>query len=247
MYIHKRVNFYKMEGTGNDFVVINENIELSITQIQLICNRHYGIGCDQLIILQQKQNNISAIKIFNSNGTQAFSCGNGIRCIGLLMKILHNQDQLRVQVIGCNLTYTRIEKMHNEINGLVYAELGNYSLIESDDGFIVEIGNRHLIIDIDKIEHSDMGYAEYLSKKLDLNISYVERCNSKAVAMTYERGAGLTNACGSAAAAIHIARQSDKETEVFFNNSAKIVLAGGKENIYIVADARLVFSGNFYL
>jgi diaminopimelate epimerase len=137
--------------------------------------------------------------------------------------------------------------MHNEIHGVVYAELGHYTLTETDDGFIVEIGNRHLIIDVDKIEHSDMGYAEYLSKKLDLNVSYVELCNEKAIAMTYERGAGLTNACGSAAAAIHIARQSDKETEVFFKNSAKMVLAGGKENIYIAADARLVFSGNFYL
>lgn len=236
-----------MEGTGNDFVVINDKIDFTTEQIQLICNRHYGIGCDQLIIIDKNKNDTNDMMIFNSNGSQAFSCGNGIRCIGLLMKILLNQDKTEIKVAGGNLTHTKIIKLHNENSGLIYAQLGNYTVTKTDDGFIVEIGNKHLVIEVDKIEYADIAYAKYLSKKLDLNVSYVEFSNFKAIALTYERGVGLTKACGSATAAIHIVRQSSQETEVLFNNSGEKLLAGGEKNIYIVADARLVFSGTFYL
>lgn len=246
MTVSNGINFYKMEGTGNDFVVINEKINLTVQQVKKICNRHYGVGCDQLIVVEERNNNTTTIRIFNSDGSQAFSCGNGIRCIGLLNKILYGDNESKVTVIGGNMTRTRVEKMYDEVSGLIYAELGSYKVSENDNGYIVEIGNKHLIIELDKISDADMGYCEYLSKKLNLNVSYVEFNTSKAVALTYERGAGLTNACGSAAAAIHITKKIDRETKIFFENSGEIVVAGGKEKIYIVADAKLVFSGIFY-
>lgn len=236
-----------MEGTGNDFIIIDDNIDLTTEQIQLLSNRNYGIGCDQLIIMDRNSDSVNYIRIFNSNGSQAFSCGNGIRSVGLLMKILYKQDKAKIQVVGGNLTYTKIKTLYNDTSGLVYAGLGQYNLTQTNDGSIVEIGNKHLIIEIDKIENSDIAYAKHLSEKLDLNLSYVALSNSKVVALTYERGVGLTKACGSAAAAIHITRQKNKETVVCFSNSGETILAGGKKNIYIVADARLVFSGTFYL
>ncbi len=268
MSLNKGINFYKMEGTGNDFVILNKKISLSTEQIKLICNRHYGIGCDQLIVLESlgfnkqsntthtcinkdqfhnsQESNTTKIKIFNNDGSDAFSCGNGIRCVALLMKILYAKDELKVQVIGGNLTFTRVKKMYNKISGLVYVELGDYKVIDTDDGSIVEIGNKHLIIELDKIAHCDMAYARHLSKKLDLNVSFIELYTSKVIALTYERGASLTNACGSAAAAIHIAIKNKKETEILFKNSGEKVLAGGKDKAYIVADAKLVFSGKFF-
>lgn len=238
-----------MEGIGNDFVVINNKIDLTAKQIKLICNRHYGVGCDQLIIIENITDEIVKIKIFNSDGSQAFSCGNGIRCIGLLMKILYDKNELKVQVIGGNLIYTKVKKMYNKIRGLIYAELGPYNIMKTDDGCIVEIGNKHLIIELDKISDADMGYGEYLSKKLDLNVSFVQLYNSKAKVLVYERGAGVTNGCGSAAAAIHIAKHNTIETEITFINSGEKIVAGtiNQIGVYIVADAKLAFSGIFYL
>ena len=247
MAVNNGINFYKMEGTGNDFVIINEKLDLTAEQVRRICNRQYGVGCDQLMVVESRQNNSTTIRIFNSDGSQAFSCGNGIRSIGLLNRILYGENESKISIVGGNMTSTRVEKMYDEVSGLVYAELGQYTVSQNDDGYIVEVGNKHLIIELDKISDADMGYGEYLSKKLNLNVSYVEFDNSKAVALTYERGAGLTNACGSAAAAIHITKKSAKETQIFFQNSGERIVAGGKEKIYIVADARLVFSGKFYL
>ena len=249
MITNNEINFYKMEGTGNDFVVINKKIALTTEQITLICNRHYGIGCDQLIIIANIKNEIVKIKIFNSDGSQAFSCGNGIRCVGLLMKILHDKNELKVQVVGGNLTYTKVNKMYNKMRGVIYAELGPYNIIQTDDGHIVEIGNKHLIVVLDKISDADMGYGEYLSKKLDLNVSFVEMYNSRAKVLVYERGAGITNGCGSAAAAIHVAKYQTTETEIFFTNSGERIIAGNINQIgvYIIADAKLAFSGIFYL
>ena len=249
MVIDKKINFYKMNGTGNDFVIINKKIRLTNEEIQLICNRHYGIGCDQLILIDSIKDNTIKIKIFNSDGSQAFSCGNGIRCISLLMKVLYNKDELKIKVIGGNLTYTKVKKMYNDISGLIYAELGPYNVTQNDDGYLVEIGNKHLIIELDKISDADMGYGEYLSKKLDLNVSFVQLHNSTARVLVYERGAGVTNGCGSAAAAIHIAKGKSSETEIIFTNSNEKIVAGtiNKIGVYIVADAKLAFSGIFYL
>jgi diaminopimelate epimerase len=247
MALNRTVEFYKMEGTGNDFVIFNRKIDLNIEEIKFICNRHYGVGCDQLIIIEEKKENNVRIRIFNSDGSEAFSCGNGIRSIGLLMKIVYGKNNCIVKVVGGNETYVEVREMYGKLTGLVYVELGNYSTIETDDGTIVNIGNRHLVISIDKIENADMGYGRYLSEKLDLNVSFAEVTKHQVATLTYERGAGLTNACGSAAAAIYIAQKNYSQIKVLFKNSNETVLAGGKDKVYIIANAKLVFRGKIFL
>jgi diaminopimelate epimerase len=247
MTVNNGISFYKMQGTGNDFVIFNKKIDLNIEQIKFICNRHYGVGCDQLIVIEEKKNNIIKIRIFNSDGSQAFSCGNGIRCIGLLMKIIYGKDSYIVKVAGGNDTYVEVREMYCRRSGLVYVELGHYSTYETDDGTVVNIGNKHLIIELDKIDDADMGYGKYLSEKLDFNLSFVETSHSEAVALTYERGAGLTNACGSAAAAIYISKKHYEEMKVLFKNSGETVLVGGREKVYIIANAKLIFKGKLFL
>jgi diaminopimelate epimerase len=250
MLKEKKIKFYKMQGCGNDFVIINQAVELTIEQIKLICDRNYGIGCDQLIVLTELADNTLQVKIYNKDGTIAYSCGNGLRCVGLLMKILYKKNKLNIEIAGGNKIQTEVVKLYDRTAGQVYVDLGKYKLSEREEGDIIEIGNRHLVIEVDNIRNADMGYGEYLSKKFDLNVSFFEHNNCQAKALVYERGVGMTRACGSAAAAIHIASSNDlRPTEVVFDNSDEKITAGdvNKMTSYIVADAKLVFKGNFYL
>ena len=90
VFMHE-FNFVKMNGLGNDFVVIDQRVsefDLSEEQIKLICNRTDGVGCDQLIMIRKSQDNSDPlIKFFNSDGSEIDACGNGSRCVAnFLMK-----------------------------------------------------------------------------------------------------------------------------------------------------------------
>jgi diaminopimelate epimerase len=252
----RKLKFYKMQGSGNDFVVINNadlEIELTIDDIKLLTNRNYGIGCDQLLVFDIKKSGIVELSIFNKDGSIALNCGNGLRCIGLLLKILKQIDEAEIQIKGGSKVKTKILNLYNNTQGEVYAELGEYSMFDNDDGVDVYIGNSHLVIPIDNLSNVDMGYSEYLSKKRDKNISFAQYSDNSAKVRVYERGAGETNACGSAAAAVQLAFMHSKEIDVKFAVSGEIITAGNKigsddKSIsYIKGPAKLLYEGNFYL
>lgn len=245
----KRIKFYKMQGCGNDFVVVKEWLQLTAEQVKIICDRNYGVGCDQLIVLDGIASDSLQAEIYNKDGSIAYSCGNGMRCVALLMKLLHKKNRLNIDIAGGNRIQTKVVELYSRTAGLIQVDLGQYKLSERDEGDIVEIGNRHLVIEVDNIRNADMGYGEYLSKKLDLNVSFFTHSNSRAKALVYERGVGVTRACGSAAAAIHVAISKNlRTTEVVFENSEEKITAGDTNNMtsYILADAKLVFKGTFY-
>lgn len=251
-----QLKFYKMQGCGNDFIMINSNHldkDLTTQEIQSISDRHYGIGCDQLIIYDEFFQNKTKVKIYNSNGSIAYSCGNGLRCIGLLQQILHNQNECEITVIGGNIVHAKIEKLDNKTSGRVYVTLGKYKVEKNDVGTFVKVGNTHLVIVVDNIKNVDMAYGKYLSEKYDVNVSFVKYSAFKAVVKVYERGVGETAACGSAAAAVHIANSMcNEQTQVIFDISNETITAGIKVNIkgesiaYILGNATLVYEGAFY-
>jgi diaminopimelate epimerase len=246
-------DFYKMQGCGNDFIIIDElqlKQQLTKEQVIFLCNRHYGIGCDQLIIFNYEKNTKVKIQIYNSNGSVAYSCGNGIRCIGFLMKILHNKNEVNIQVVGGNTTYTKLIESSGNSFATIYAELGKYTVNQNDDGYLVKIGNKHLVIVVDNIKNVDMGYGEYLSKKHNINVSFVEYFSSNAIARVYESGSGETMACGSAAAAIHISNETNiDETQIMFAKSSEKIIAGikNKSVAYIIGGATFVYKGKIKL
>ena len=88
------INFIKMHGLGNDFVILDSRpgpITLQPKEISLIADRHIGVGCDQIVIMLPSQDDLADIfiKIFNSDGSETFACGNATRCVAsLLMKEL---------------------------------------------------------------------------------------------------------------------------------------------------------------
>ena len=236
-----------MHGCGNDFVITNYTT-LNKDNIQLICNRHYGIGCDQLLMFNI-QDDIVELLIFNQDGSVAINCGNGLRCIGLLMNILYQKDTTQVKMPDGQINKTKIIQKNTSYESLVYAELGKYTMTQlSPDIKKISIGNQHLVIEVDNITNIDIAYSKYLSTKHDANVSYVQYNGCKAIARVYERGTGETNACGTAAAAIHLARDihDNTETEVKFISDNIIIAGNLSQSVYIVGSASLVYDGTFY-
>ena len=99
------INFIKMHGLGNDFVILDSrlgSITLQPKEISLIADRHIGVGCDQIVIMLPSQDDLADIfiKIFNSDGSETFACGNATRCVAsLLMKEL-KKDHVTVETMS---------------------------------------------------------------------------------------------------------------------------------------------------
>lgn len=212
-------SFTKMHGLGNDFVIIdsiNQQITLSRAQIKQIADRHFGIGCDQILVLEPHTHTgvDFAYKIFNADGTEAEQCGNGARCIA---KYLHNKQLTtkdKLVVIG-GLSKS---SLHLQANGMVLVNMGTPSTkpvmmqlplptAETLDIGVIAIGNPHAIIRVDDITQAKVDlYGPLIAKHQQfpkgINANFVEIVNRSLIKLrVYERGAGETLACGSGACA----------------------------------------------
>ena len=119
------IKAFKMDGLGNDFVIIDqriENIELSKNQIIKICNRSF-IGCDQLIIIKKNPKLDAELEFYNSDGSPSGACGNGTRCVADFLSKENNQKEITVwtssgvlksNILGNNLVETEIAYLCQE-------------------------------------------------------------------------------------------------------------------------------------
>ena len=228
-----RLSFTKMQGLGNDFVVINavtNNILLSKQLIKKIADRHFGIGCDQILILEapsaRQKNHIDFMyRIFNADGSEAGQCGNGVRCLAKFVfeQGLSSKKELVFATKSCK-TYTKIEN-----DGLVTVIFGvphfapkdipfvaqeqalRYNLEFSGYGAIemgvVAVGNPHAVLlaseqMLNNLAHlgSLISNSAYFPEKI--NVNFLQIVDRQHVKLrVYERGSGETLACGSGACA----------------------------------------------
>ena len=101
-----KIPFTKMNGLGNDFVIIDNNlksISLSKKLIKKMCSRNYGIGCDQLLLINSYSKEDVDLTIFNKDGTEVGACGNGVRCVASLIMEKSNMDQVNIKTISDKL------------------------------------------------------------------------------------------------------------------------------------------------
>ena len=225
------IRFEKYHGAGNDFIIVNEKelIEKGIPDYselaQSVCNRRYGIGADGLIILKYVAN-MPFMFFFNSDGSQAPMCGNGIRCFAHYLK--NNKIELKNEFIvktvpGDLMIQTFTEQNSEEL--LVKVNMGKpifdiKKLINTEkeqflkekidiNGKEIEIsyifmGTDHSVIfvndfqdyDIDELGSKIENYLELFPKKVNVNFVKVNDKNNMEV-ITWERGAGRTLACGT--------------------------------------------------
>lgn len=217
-------DFIKAQSLGNDFVIIKD-VVLAQKNIQLIANRWYGVGCDQLLVLQTSPKGFDDtchVSIWNQDGSPAESCGNGIRCvIALISRLIQETRSIRLEgpvgelygwmeKDGINMTVQEKKpsvgyiKRNNVLHQEGKIDLGVPGLSE---GIPVYVGNPHLLVFIedDLIDFNSLGLV--LSKHPafpdGVNVSFVKWIGLNAVkVVVWERGAGLTSSCGSAACAI---------------------------------------------
>jgi len=248
------IEFTKMHGLGNDFVVIDaisQSIELSTEQITAIADRHFGIGCDQLLLVEKATNPDAEFRyrIFNADGGEVEQCGNGARCFALfvrdkglttntvipvetaggLIELAVDGDQVTVDMGVPDfqpkslpfLTETQVETYYLMVNDAEYA-IG-----------AVSMGNPHVVLQVDDVDTADVekiGAAIERHKQFPqrVNVGFMEIVNRAEIRLrVYERGAGETLACGTGAcAAVAVGRMLGK-----LDDQVRVRLHGGDLSI----------------
>ncbi|HEV2614008.1 MAG TPA: diaminopimelate epimerase [Gammaproteobacteria bacterium] len=222
-----RIIFTKMHGLGNDFVVINnidQKIDFSAEMISTISNRHFGIGCDQVLILEKAtEANIDFnYRIFNSDGSEVGQCGNGARCLAKFIhdKKLSDKKQLNVKTI------TSILELTLQKDGDVSVRMGipkDFRPIQTlaFSGLQLSLGNPHAVFKVDNIKDSGLSNLGLDS----INIGFMKVIDRTHIKLrVFERGAGETQACGSGACAAVVVGIKQNELD----NTVCVELTGGK-------------------
>ncbi len=264
VFMHE-FKFVKMNGLGNDFVVIDQRVsefDLSEEQIKLICNRTDGVGCDQLIIIRKSQdNNDPLIKFFNSDGSEIDACGNGSRCVAnFLMKETKSEKinlTTRERTIACekindvtvsvNMGKPKFKWNEIPLTKDIDPEDINFSIrdLTLKKPFLVNIGNPHIIFFDDEIEKYDVESFGSLIENDSLfpekiNVSFAKlKSDNHIVLNVWERGAGKTKACGTAACATVVA---GVEMGVI-KNKVTVTLPGGDLEIYYKSSDNIIMTG----
>jgi diaminopimelate epimerase len=241
------IKAFKMDGLGNDFVIIDQryqNYNLTKDQIIKICDRKF-IGCDQLIFIKKSDEKDAGLEFYNSDGSVSGACGNGTRCAADLLSKENNDKEiilwtssgaLKSQILGDNLVETEIgvPKINwNEIplnqnldTKNLKIKIVNKNNIEHIGGTSVNVGNPHVVFFVDNIEDYDLKKIgpeienhKYFPEKCNVTLAQV--INKKLIRVrVWERGAGLTKACGTAACATAVAANinelTDKTTDFEF-------------------------------
>ena len=268
----QKINFIKMQGLGNDFVIVDKrNLDLKISRdiIRKLSDRNIGVGCDQLIIIDSHDDkNIDAkIEIFNHDGKRSEACGNGSRCVAKLLFNELRKDKINI------LSDAGVLKASKEKNGNISINLGRLSyqwneipLIKKLDtlkmplkldglsnGVAINVGNPHIIFFGNNIENINL---EQIGPKIEnnkifpnkTNVEIVEIINTKKIKMrVWERGVGITMACGSGACASVYAGQLknllDNNVEVQLEHGSLFISILNEEAI-LTGPAKISFHGN---
>ncbi len=219
---------YKMDGLGNDFIIIdkrNKSVSLTKEQIVKISDRK-NIGCDQVIFIENDENSNAFLKFYNSDGGEISACGNGVRCIAyLLMKENNNkkislrtkvgilQAELNSKNLVCvnmgqpNFEWDKIPLIKKMNNKNLEIKIRDVDEKEITGGFSLSIGNPHVIFFVEDFNKFNL---RKIGPKIENHSYFPEKCNVTLASIknkghvkvkVWERGVGLTKACGTAACA----------------------------------------------
>lgn len=248
------IKFTKMHGLGNDYVymdAIHQNIEKESSLAQFVSNRNFGIGSDGLILICKSEIADFKMRMFNSDGSEAEMCGNGIRCVGKFVydKGLTNKTEVTIETLaGVKTLQLNVEKgkvktvrvdmgepilTPKEIPVVSEEEpVKNLTLKAKDKEFkftCVSMGNPHAITFVENTEEFDV---ETYGKLLEVdkafpnktNVEFIENVDKNHIKMrVWERGAGETLACGTGACASVVACSLNGLTD----NIVNVELLGG--------------------
>ncbi len=210
-----KIHFSKYHGAGNDFILIDnrkEELSLTVNQVEGLCNRHFGIGADGLILLEDSETVDFRMRYFNANGNEATLCGNGGRCI---TSFAH-----RLGVVDKGTHFRAIDGLHTatilssskkgDIISLKMNDVSHWDKAGKD--FIFNTGSPHLIRFVDNLDDIDVvaeGRKVRHGKQFGdegINVNFISLIDGHVKIRTYERGVeDETLACGTGAVASALA------------------------------------------
>jgi diaminopimelate epimerase len=274
-----KLKFTKMQGLGNDFVVIdgvNQSPFLGPEQLQLLADRHFGIGCDQILLVETAQGDADfRYRIFNADGGEVEQCGNGARCF---VRYVHDRgmttkNEIRVETLS-GLIVPRLEA-----NGAVTVNMGAPKFEPREIPFIagkraltypldidhrqveisaVSMGNPHAVQLVADVDHAPVLTEGMLIERHPrfpqrVNAGYMQVVDRGHIRLrVYERGAGETLACGTGACAavvtgINLGLLKSMVTVSFRGGDLTVRWEGGTEPVWMTGPAVAVFDGEIDL
>jgi len=250
------VNFSKMHGLGNDFLVLDnvtQNVYLSNEQIRHLADRNFGVGFDQVLVVEPPYDPDLDFhyRIFNADGSEVGQCGNGARCFAKFVRLkgLTNKNKIKVSTqsgkmtlfverdgnVSVNMPTPKFEP--NQIPFTAQKVEGTYILRSEDETVLcgaVSLGNPHCVLTVDSISEAPV---DTLGKALSTherfpqqtNVGFMEIVSPDYIKLrVYERGAAETLACGSGACAAVVVGQVQNK----LSRNVTVELPGGKLKIY---------------
>ena len=270
------MHFAKMHGLGNDFIIIdNRNGDIkNFNELALkMCDRHFGIGADGILLVEKSKSSDIKMNIINSDGSTAEMCGNGIRCFS---KYVYEMGIVNKQVMSIE-TLAGIMEVELGIDNLkvnsirvnmgspkVQGECMPYSRDENNLNYTFEVGGKsynattlllgvpHTVVYVDRIDKNEVVEKGKKIENMNIfpcktNVNFVNVINKNTIELrTWERGAGFTLACGTGTCASVVACFLLGKT----NNKVEALLAGGRlfieyrdEVVFMTGPAELIFEG----
>ena len=275
-----KLKFTKMQGIGNDFVVIDgfsQSVELQPGQIRQIADRHFGVGFDQLLLVEKPgiADADFRYRIFNADGGEVEQCGNGARCFVRFVhdKALTNKTEIRVQ------TASGIIAPKLEDNGLVTVDMGAPRFVPAEIPFIadhaalsytldvagtgisiaaVSMGNPHAVQIVDNVDTAPVAEQGPIIESHPrfpqrVNAGFMQIVDTRHIRLrVHERGSGETLACGTGACAavvagIRLGRLESPVNVATRGGELSISWAGENASVWMTGPAETVFEGEIEL
>jgi diaminopimelate epimerase len=254
------ITFYKYQGTGNDFVMIDNRTHLFPKEntkiISQLCDRHFGIGADGVILIENDAETDFKMIYFNADGSETM-CGNGGRCSVAFAK--------KLNIINSKTTFMAFDGLHYaEINKeMVSLQMGDVDeIIVNEQSVFANTGTQHhveMVANLDNFPVVEKGKKiRYSYSEPGSNVNFVEQINTNTFRVrTYEKGVeNETLACGTGVTAVAIAMHKTNKTT---SNLVYLPVEGGRlevsfnedhgvyKNVYLKGPATFVFNGSFEL
>jgi len=274
----KTIQFVKMQGAGNDYIYIDsDKYPIADPNKRAIewSAPHFGIGSDGLVLISKSTLADYRMRIFNADGSEAMMCGNASRCIGKLLfeKGYTNKTEIELETLS-GIKILKLNIVDNKVKSVTVdmgepkAELVDcdgrgkkkmiLELLPSDKvpfkGTAVSMGNPHFVIFVDDVEHFDVAGMGPIIENLPcfpdrINVEFAEiKENDKIRMRVWERGSGITMACGTGACATAVAaamtRKAGKKSEIIMDGGTLVIEWNEETNhVFMTGPATKVFEG----
>lgn len=254
------IHFYKYQGAGNDFIILDNRdgkySSLTTKQILVLCNRHFGVGADGLMMLNKHAEAPFEMKYFNADGKEGSMCGNGGRCIAAFARHLG--------IIQDKVSFMAFDGLHEAVltkNDWVELKMSDVNGVEFGEDFaVLNTGSPHYVklvehlgdVDVVKVGRSIRNSQRF--KKEGINVNFIEYGTDHLLVRTYERGVeDETKACGTGvtAAALVVAGNQNQPYKIpIATNGGELEVRFDKisqkqfQNIWLCGPAKFVFEAD---